>query len=97
MGPSELLVILIIVILIYGGKRIPEIGHSLGKSIREFKKAKNEYSEPEVVDKWVKESNGKKDEGSTHNTGNICVSREVNGGVDKPASELIKEKVDRIK
>ena len=36
---SEWLVILLIVILIFGANRIPEIGKSLGKGIQEFKKA----------------------------------------------------------
>ena len=40
-GPIELLVILIVAVLIFG-KRIPEIGRSLGKSLTEFKKGINE-------------------------------------------------------
>jgi len=37
--PMHLLVILFIVLIIFGGKRLPEIGEGLGKSIRSFKKA----------------------------------------------------------
>ncbi len=36
-GPLEIVVILIIVLLIFGAKRIPEVGRSLGKGIRGFK------------------------------------------------------------
>ena len=36
-GVPELLVILVIVLILFGGKRLPEIGRALGKSIREFK------------------------------------------------------------
>jgi sec-independent protein translocase protein TatA len=36
-GPWDLLIILFIVLLVFGGKRIPEIGRSLGKGMREFK------------------------------------------------------------
>ena len=36
---QELLVILVIVVLLFGTKRLPQIGESLGKSIREFRKA----------------------------------------------------------
>ncbi len=36
-GPGELLLIFVIVILLFGAKRLPEIGSSLGKGIREFK------------------------------------------------------------
>lgn len=39
LGVPELLVILVIVLLLFGGKRLPEIGRAMGKSIREFKKA----------------------------------------------------------
>lgn len=38
-GPSELIVILLIVVIIFGAKRIPEIMGGLGKGIRSFKKA----------------------------------------------------------
>jgi sec-independent protein translocase protein TatA len=37
LGPWELLVILIIVVMLFGGKRIPEIMGGLGKGIRIFK------------------------------------------------------------
>jgi len=38
-GVTELLVILVILIFLYGGKRLSQIGQDLGKSIKEFKKA----------------------------------------------------------
>ncbi len=38
-GMGELLVILLIVLIIFGAGKLPEIGSSLGKSIRNFKKA----------------------------------------------------------
>lgn len=38
-GIWELLVILIIVIILFGAKRLPEIGKGLGEGIRNFKKA----------------------------------------------------------
>ena len=44
MGPlgfNEILVILIIVLLLFGGKKIPELMRGLGKGIREFKDAKD--------------------------------------------------------
>jgi sec-independent protein translocase protein TatA len=45
MGPigiQELLVILIIVVLLFGAKKIPELAKGLGTGIKEFKKASNE-------------------------------------------------------
>lgn len=98
LGPSELLVILIIVILIYGGKRIPEIGQGLGKSIREFKKAKNEYEEQDVVEKWVDETDKGEAKNATGALGNIGVSEKSDGVAgERSSSDMIKEKVERIK
>ena len=41
-GLPELLLVLLICLLIFGAAKLPEIGKSLGKSIREFKKAMKE-------------------------------------------------------
>jgi sec-independent protein translocase protein TatA len=37
LGPMELLLIFLIVVLLFGGKKLPEIAKGLGKGIREFK------------------------------------------------------------
>ena len=39
LGIPEIIIILLVVMLIFGAKRLPEIGTSLGKSIRTFKSA----------------------------------------------------------
>ena len=44
--PMHLILILLIVLIIFGGKRLPEIGEGLGKSIRSFKKAISGEDEP---------------------------------------------------
>lgn len=41
-GVPELIVIFIIALLIFGPKKLPEVGKSVGKAIREFKKASDE-------------------------------------------------------
>ena len=53
LGVPELLVIFVIVLLIFGGKRLPEIGRGLGKSIREFKAATGK--DRDEISTWVKE------------------------------------------
>ncbi|MBI1723660.1 MAG: twin-arginine translocase TatA/TatE family subunit [Gemmatimonadetes bacterium] len=45
LGMSEILMILVIVLLIFGAKRLPEIGSAMGKGIREFKKSMREVTE----------------------------------------------------
>jgi sec-independent protein translocase protein TatA len=39
LGPTELIIILLIVILLFGAKKIPEIAKGLGKGIKDFKGA----------------------------------------------------------
>jgi sec-independent protein translocase protein TatA len=46
-GPTELLVILLVALLIFGPKKLPELGKGIGQSIREFKKAMRSIDEPE--------------------------------------------------
>jgi len=41
-GMPELIVILLVILLLFGSKRLPELAQGLGKGIREFKKATNE-------------------------------------------------------
>ena len=36
-GPMEIGIVLIIALVVFGPKRLPDLGHSLGKGIREFK------------------------------------------------------------
>lgn len=38
-GPLEIIVVLIIALIVFGPKRLPELGNSLGRGIREFKES----------------------------------------------------------
>lgn len=44
-GPMELLLILVIVLMVFGPDKIPEVGASLGKAIRKFRQATKELAE----------------------------------------------------
>ena len=44
-GPLELVIILVIALLVLGPGKLPEVGASLGKSIREFRKASSDMQE----------------------------------------------------
>ncbi|MGE5174388.1 MAG: twin-arginine translocase TatA/TatE family subunit [Betaproteobacteria bacterium] len=53
--PMHLLLILVIVLVIFGPGRLPELGESLGKSIRGFKKAMSEKDDDKVIEATKKE------------------------------------------
>jgi sec-independent protein translocase protein TatA len=42
LGPTELIIIGVILVVLFGGKKIPELASGLGSGIRNFKKAMNE-------------------------------------------------------
>jgi sec-independent protein translocase protein TatA len=52
-GPFELILVLVIALLVLGPKRLPEVGRSVGKGMREFKEAisgeNDEDEEPEKL------------------------------------------------
>lgn len=63
-GIPELLVILVIVLMIYGVGKLPEIGHGLGKAIKGFKRGVSESEEVENSGKdkdQEPDNEGKKD------------------------------------
>ncbi|MDX2187397.1 MAG: twin-arginine translocase TatA/TatE family subunit [Opitutaceae bacterium] len=45
LGGTELLVILLIVLLLFGGSKLPSLARGLGQSVKEFKKASNDDDE----------------------------------------------------
>ena len=49
-GGPELLIILFVVLLLFGAKKLPELSRSLGKSLGEFKKGQKEGDEPDPED-----------------------------------------------
>jgi sec-independent protein translocase protein TatA len=45
--PIDLIVVLIVALLVFGPKKLPEMGSAIGKSIKEFRKGMNELSHPD--------------------------------------------------
>lgn len=45
LGVWEILLIMVVVLLVFGAKRLPEVGSSIGKGIREFKRSLSDTSE----------------------------------------------------
>ena len=61
-GPMELIIILVIALVVFGPKRLPDMGRSLGKAIREFRNAGKE------IQNDIAESIDKDDQDSTKST-----------------------------
>ena len=65
-GPGELIIVLVIALIVLGPKRLPEVGRSVGKGMREFKDAvsgmnpldNDDDDEVEVDRKPVRERSG---------------------------------------
>jgi sec-independent protein translocase protein TatA len=57
LGYQELLIVLVIVLILFGANRLPELARSLGSSVKEFKKGVNlaEKEEPAAVSKKEEE------------------------------------------
>ena len=64
LGATELIVILVIVVVIFGGAKLPQLGKGVGEAIRNFKKAVNEPNEIDVTPKKDKENKDEKKEGT---------------------------------
>lgn len=59
LGMPELLVILVIIVIIFGAGKLPEIGAGIGKGIKNFKEATKKEDESKKIDESTKDSNTK--------------------------------------
>lgn len=46
-GWAEIIIIVLVIVLLFGAKRLPELARSLGRSLSEFKKGRTEGTKPE--------------------------------------------------
>jgi sec-independent protein translocase protein TatA len=60
LGYQELLIILVIVLVLFGANRLPELARSLGSSVKEFKKGVNEAQKDETTSSAVQKEEEKK-------------------------------------
>jgi sec-independent protein translocase protein TatA len=59
LGYQELLIILVIVLILFGANRLPELAKSLGSSVKEFKKGVNETQKDDTTAATKKEEEKK--------------------------------------
>jgi sec-independent protein translocase protein TatA len=59
LGYQELLIILVIVLILFGANRLPELARSLGSSVKEFKKGVNEVQKDDTIAAAKKEEEKK--------------------------------------
>jgi len=67
-GPLELIIVLVIVMMIFGVGKLPQVGQTMGKAIREFRKSQNEDEKPETPVATVNESATSESEDTTPKT-----------------------------
>ncbi|MDF1577631.1 MAG: twin-arginine translocase TatA/TatE family subunit [Desulfurivibrionaceae bacterium] len=58
LGMPELIVILVIIVIIFGAGKLPEIGAGIGKGIKNFKEATKNEDKDELEDKKDENSSG---------------------------------------
>ncbi|MBM4149001.1 MAG: twin-arginine translocase TatA/TatE family subunit [Lentisphaerae bacterium] len=46
-GPWEIILVLLVILLLFGSKRLPDLARSLGRSLGEFKKGREEGTKPD--------------------------------------------------
>jgi sec-independent protein translocase protein TatA len=64
LGTQELIIILVIVVILFGATRLPQIGSGIGQAIKNFKKSVKEQDEIDVTPKKDDTKESKKEEGA---------------------------------
>ena len=97
LGPTELIIVAVIILFIFGAKRLPGIGKGLGESLREFNNIKKEIDPKETVKK-VQDDEGTIEEKDSQPS---LEAKVVNGVFDQiPGVKKfmdIKKKAEKVK
>jgi len=95
-GTQEIIIIFIIALIVFGPRKLPELGKTIGKGLAEFKKASNELKQT-----WEDEVKIDKEKSSLTNvisesTGNISeVVSDINKSVSDAVSSVIQDETPK--
>ncbi|MDP4223953.1 MAG: twin-arginine translocase TatA/TatE family subunit [Bacteroidota bacterium] len=59
LGATEIILIILVIVLLFGGRKIPELMKGIGQGMKEFKKASRVEDEPDKMSAEPKEDNKK--------------------------------------
>jgi sec-independent protein translocase protein TatA len=90
-GMPELIIIFVIALIIFGPRKLPELGRSLGKSLAEFKRASNELRSTLEEEIRVEEQKAKVEPAKMHEP--PMATTQVRN--EPPMSTVSSEKVDK--
>ncbi len=96
LGIPEIIIIAIILLVIFGGKRLPEIGKNLGKTVSELRKVKKEISEEKSATKPTQEEEQQRPEG-TKSLQDTLAKKVIDQIPGAKEAKNFKNKADKIK
>jgi sec-independent protein translocase protein TatA len=97
-GTNEIILIALVVIILFGASKIPELARSLGRATGEFKKAKHEAElELKDVDKAIKESKYREEKSSKIKQMASDLGIATEGKSDEQLLDEIKKKMPTVK
>jgi sec-independent protein translocase protein TatA len=97
LGPTELIIIALIVLILFGAKRLPDIGKGLGGAIREFRNIKKELRSDRPDDQNQDGPGNKKNKDSIQDLEAKVTDKVLEQVPGAKKAKEIKEKADKIK
>ena len=97
LGPTELIIIAVIILILFGAKRLPDIGKGLGGAIREFKSVKKEISSTTETEGSPNEEKTKANENNSGSLEGKVVNKVLEQVPGVKEAVAVKKKADKIK